>query len=75
MVVISIDEAKERLPELIDNLRPGEPVVITREQRPVAQLVPLPPAAHQPMYGSCRDKLVILHEDDEHLADFAEYMP
>jgi antitoxin (DNA-binding transcriptional repressor) of toxin-antitoxin stability system len=75
MIMVSVDEAKERLPELIDKLRPNEPVVITREQHPVAQLVSVPSAGPRPVYGSCRDKLVILHEDDEHLADFAEYMP
>ena len=75
MLMVSIDEAKERLPELIDNLRPGESVVITREQHPIAQLVPVPTAAPQPVYGSCRDKLMILRQDDEHLAHLAEYMP
>lgn len=29
----------------------------------------------QPQFGSCQGKLLILAEDDEHLADFREYLP
>ena len=42
----SVAEAKERLPELVECALRGEPVVITRDGRPVAELRPVPlPAA------------------------------
>ena len=41
----SVAEAKERLPELVERALRGEPVVITRDGRPVAELRPAPPAA------------------------------
>ena len=39
---VSIAEAKNRLSELIRAVEDGEPVVITRKGRPVAQLLPAP---------------------------------
>ena len=29
----------------------------------------------QPVFGSCKGMLNVVSEDDEHLKDFAEYMP
>jgi antitoxin (DNA-binding transcriptional repressor) of toxin-antitoxin stability system len=75
MSTITIEEAQAKLPEIIDKLAPGEAVVITRDQLPVAQLTPPPLGAPQPVFGSCKGKLIILAEDDEHLVDFQEYMP
>lgn len=40
---ISIAEAKNRLTKLIRAVEQGEPVVITRNGKPVAQLTPPPP--------------------------------
>ena len=37
----SVAEAKERLPELVERALRGEPVVITRDGRPVAELRPV----------------------------------
>ena len=37
--VIPLEEAQARLKELIDNLIPGEEIVITENQQPVAKLV------------------------------------
>ena len=76
MPTVTIEEAQAKLRELIDGLAPGEEVIITRNQRPVAKLV----GQHRPMRkpcrpGSAKGKLVILTEDDAHLEDFKEYMP
>ena len=75
MSTITVEEAQAKLPELIAKLAPGEAVIIMRDQAPVAQLIPPPLGAPQPVFGSCKGKLIILAEDDEHLADFKEYMP
>jgi prevent-host-death family protein len=53
MSIVSIEEAKAKLAELIDKIALGEEVIITRNQQPVAQLIPLPSAKCQPVFGSC----------------------
>lgn len=75
MPTVTLEEAQARLPELIAGLRPGEALVITRDQRPVARLTPEAPPARKPRQaGNCQGLLVIVADDDEHLKDFGEYM-
>jgi antitoxin (DNA-binding transcriptional repressor) of toxin-antitoxin stability system len=74
-MTVTIEEAQARLPELIEQLTGGEPLTITRGDRPVAQLVPAAVEKPRPMFGRGRGKLVIVSEDDEHLKDFEDYMP
>jgi antitoxin (DNA-binding transcriptional repressor) of toxin-antitoxin stability system len=50
-------------------------VVITRNEQPVAELIRLPAEKPHPVPGRCKGMLTILSEDDEHLKDWAEYMP
>ena len=38
MSTVTLEEAQAQLPRLIDQLRPGEELVITRDNRPVARL-------------------------------------
>jgi prevent-host-death family protein len=52
MKQVGIKQARQQLPELIDRVEAGEEIVITRQGKPVAQLVsapktlkPLPPLA------------------------------
>jgi antitoxin (DNA-binding transcriptional repressor) of toxin-antitoxin stability system len=75
MSIVTIEEAQARLVELIDKITLGEEVIITRNQQPVAQLVLLPSAKPQPVFGSCKGMLTIVAENDEHLEDFKEYRP
>jgi len=42
MTTISIEEAQVKLPDLIHRLQPGDEVVITENNQPVARLVPAP---------------------------------
>ena len=39
MTTVTIEEAQANLPELIDHLAPGEEVVVTRGEKPVARLL------------------------------------
>lgn len=41
---VSVADAKNRLSELLRSVEEGEKVVITRNGKPVAQIVPPPPA-------------------------------
>jgi prevent-host-death family protein len=75
MSIVTIEEAQAKLPELIAKLAPGEEVIITRNQEPVAKLVGQKRRLRKPRQpGSAKGKLIILAEDEEHLKDFAEYM-
>ena len=38
MSTVSLEEAQAHLPELIERLQPGEQLVITRDEKPVAHL-------------------------------------
>jgi prevent-host-death family protein len=72
---MTIEEAQAKLSEVIDKLAPGEEVIITRNQQPVAKLVGqqrLIRKSRRP--GSAKGKLVILAQDDEHLKDFKDSM-
>ena len=72
---MSIEEVQATLPEIISQLGPGEEVVITRDNQPVAELRSLATEKPQPRFGSCKGMLTIVTEDEEHLEDFKEYMP
>ncbi|MFT3881454.1 MAG: type II toxin-antitoxin system Phd/YefM family antitoxin [Gemmatales bacterium] len=75
MSTITIEKAQTDLPQLIDSLVPGETVVITRNQKPIARLTGEATPTRQPRQaGNCKGMLVIVADDEEHLEDFAEYM-
>ncbi len=75
-MLITIEQAQQSLANLIDGLMPGEEVVITRGEEPVARLVRTEqtmPTARK--LGTLRDKIVYIAEDfDAPLEDFREYM-
>lgn len=73
--IITVEEAQAKLKELIHQLAPGEEVIITDNQQPVAKLVSEQPRQRQPRVpGNCKGMITLLVEDDEHLEDFKEYM-
>ena len=58
-MIISLKEAQAKLPELIDNLKLGEELLITDNNRPIAQLIgpiPIPPQRLVP--GLCQGCLL-----------------
>jgi antitoxin (DNA-binding transcriptional repressor) of toxin-antitoxin stability system len=73
---ITLEEAQAHLRELIGKLAPGEELVITDNQRPVARLVGEQHSQRKPRVpGRCKGMITLLVEDDEHLKDFEDYMP
>jgi len=76
MNMVTIEEAQAKLSELIDKLTPGEEVVITRNEQPVARLVGEPHRVRKPRQpGSAKDKILYMADDfDAPLEDFKEYM-
>jgi antitoxin (DNA-binding transcriptional repressor) of toxin-antitoxin stability system len=71
---ITLEDAQSNLPEIIDRLKPGAEIVITRNNQPVAALHLPADATPQPHFGRCRGALTILAEDDKHLLDFKDYL-
>lgn len=75
MSTVSIDEAQAKLPELIRHLTPGEELIITENDRPVARLIAGGPAQTPRELGTLRGTVKYIAPDfDEPLEDFKEYM-
>ena len=73
MVTVSLQEAQATLPELIRRLAPGEELVITDGDRPVARLTPAPPPAREPRkLGTMRGTVLSMEHFDDPLEEFAE---
>ena len=74
---MAVEDIKWTVPELLDHLAPGDEVILTRNQRPVAKLVSEraePKPKLRPGPGLCEGMITILSDDDEHVKDFEEYM-
>ena len=54
---VSVADAKNRLSELLRSVESGETVLITRNGKPVAQLVPPPPDRRQVRFGTMRGRI------------------
>jgi prevent-host-death family protein len=78
MPSLTIEEARAQLTDLIHRLAPGDEVLITENNLPVARLVP--PAAVVPpkkprQLGTLKGTVVYMAPDfDAPLDDFKEYM-
>ena len=77
MATVTIQEAQAMLVDLIHRLTPGEEVVITENNEPVARLVPTNKGSErkprQP--GTLRGTVLYMAPDfDAPLEDFKEYM-
>jgi len=75
MPTVTIQEARAQLPELVHRLNPGDELVITENDQPVAKLVATPAEKPRLLPGRCTGMLTIVAEDDEHLEDCKEYTP
>lgn len=73
---ITVEDAQASLKNLIRQLAPGDEVIITENQRPVARLVGESTTLRRPRApGNCKGMIALLVEDDDHLEGFADYMP
>ncbi len=78
MIQVTLDEAKERLPDLIDAAR-GETVLIEKEADQVVQVVQLvavqEKTKRKPKFGSAKGLIIYMADDfDAPLEGFREYM-
>lgn len=73
-VTVTIEEAQAHLAELVSQLVPGEEIVITDNQQPVARLLPMKNEAQRKL-GTMRGSIKYIAPDfDAPLDDFKEYM-
>jgi antitoxin (DNA-binding transcriptional repressor) of toxin-antitoxin stability system len=77
MSTVTVQEAQAKLKELIDHLRPGEELVITEDQQPVATLIGVKMAASKPTRsgpGLYKGAIVYMAPDfDAPSNDFRDY--
>jgi antitoxin (DNA-binding transcriptional repressor) of toxin-antitoxin stability system len=76
MTSVTIQEAQSRLTDLIHRLSPGEEVVITENDQPIARIVPTPVRAKKTarQLGTMRGSVLYMAPDfDAPLEDFKEY--
>ncbi|HEV3143302.1 MAG TPA: DUF2281 domain-containing protein [Gemmataceae bacterium] len=72
--IVSVDEAQVTLKELIRNLTPGEEIVITDNQQPVAKLIGAAKPVERKL-GTLQGTVLYMAPDfDVPLDDFKEYM-
>ena len=69
---VNIAEAKARLSELVEKAASGEEIVIARDHKPVAKLVPVRPHAPR-VAGSAKGQVWIAPDFDEIPDDFHDY--
>lgn len=77
MASVTIQEAQANLADLIHRLLPGEEVVITENDQPVARLVgtTTAPAKKHRQLGTMKGTVLYMASDfDAPLEDFREYM-
>ena len=75
---MAVEDIQLTLTELLGRLTPGDEVILTRNQRPVAKLVsaaPVPQSKQRPGPGLCKGMITYMAPDfDAPLEDMREYM-
>jgi len=77
MQTISIQEAQRQLVEIVQSLAPGEEVVLTRDEKPVATIRATPaPRREPPSFGTLRGSILRLAPDFDAIPEgFEDYLP
>lgn len=74
-MTVTIEDAQLRLAKLIEGLHPGEEIVITRDQKPIARLIAETPQPGLRRLGTLKGTVRGMAPDfDAPLEDFKEYM-
>jgi prevent-host-death family protein len=74
--IVSVREAEASLSRLLAQVEAGHTVIITRDGKPIAKLVPVAPRGHR-KFGSLRGKLTVGKEfftplTDDELAEWEQ---
>jgi len=76
MQTVTLEEAQAKLPELIRTLQAEQEIVITRDNRSIAKIVPLSGSAasgQRRVPGLLKGQIIFQPGWDEPLEDFAPY--
>jgi prevent-host-death family protein len=73
MTTVAIEQAQRDLSRLIEDVALGEHVVITKDQVPVAELVPVAHPVAQPTFGSAKGMVRMSDDFEAPLEDFLDY--
>jgi len=74
MQVVDVEEAKTSLGDLLDAAIRGQEIILTRDAKPVAKLIPLVQRRPRPQFGSAKGLVHIADDFDAPLSDFDEYV-
>ncbi|BBD65878.1 hypothetical protein NIES4072_04430 [Nostoc commune NIES-4072] len=74
MQQITLAEASQNLPDLIEAALGGEEIIIIKDNQPLVKLTPMSPLKHRRQPGSAKGLITISDDFDEPLEDFKEYM-
>jgi len=74
MTTVGIEQAQKELSRLIDDVALGEHVVITKNQVPVAELVPVEQPISKPIFGSAKGMVKMSEDFEAPIDDFLGYM-
>ena len=72
---VRLDEAQQRLPELIEEVANGGDVVISRGDGAAFRLVPVVQHRPRPVFGSARGLITMRDDFDAPLEGFEPYAP
>lgn len=73
MKPIELADAKKHLDELVEQVSRGEDVVIVKDNRPLARLVPIREKRER-RFGSAMGQIKIAEDFDEPMEEFRDYM-
>jgi len=73
---VDVEQARECLPDLIEEAMAGGEVLITRDRQPLVRLVPTAasPERKERPFGSAKGLVRIADDFDAPLEDFRDYM-
>jgi antitoxin (DNA-binding transcriptional repressor) of toxin-antitoxin stability system len=77
MQALPVEQAEGHLAEIIARLSPGEEVMLTRGDRPVATLRATPPAPREPpRFGTLKGSVLYIAPDFDAIPEgFEDYLP
>jgi antitoxin (DNA-binding transcriptional repressor) of toxin-antitoxin stability system len=89
MVTVTLEEAQEKLPQLLENALPGEEIIVTRDNIAIARIHPTPQAPTEkprqqrqpgsalrrdPILGTAEGQVWMAPDFDATPEDFADYL-
>jgi len=76
MHTMPLEQAEGHLAEIIERLSPGEEVVLTRDQKPVATIRSAAAASKPPRFGTLKGSILHMAPDFDAIPEgFEDYLP